>query len=114
STHLGYALSTTHVCSGAVLGSGIGKSGATIRWNTATRMVTAWLLTLPAAAAVGSITGRLAVSGTFGIGVDAVIGVTASAGFYLLSRRQRVTAESLAPDEAITGPAAGLAATPTA
>jgi PiT family inorganic phosphate transporter len=112
STHLGYALSTTHVCSGAVLGSGIGKSGATIHWNTATRMVTAWLLTLPAAAAIGSVTGKLAVTGAFGVTVVAAIGIAASAGFYLLSRRHRVTAESVAPDEATAGTPPGLAATP--
>jgi inorganic phosphate transporter, PiT family len=111
STHLGYALSTTHVCSGAVIGSGIGKSGATIRWNTATRMVTAWLLTLPAAAIIGSVTGKLATSGNFGISIVAVVGIGASAGFYLLSRRHRVTPESVAPGEATLGT---LAATPAA
>ena len=114
STHLGYALSTTHVCSGAVLGSGIGKSGATIRWNTATRMVTAWIVTLPAAALVGSITGKLAISGTFGICIVAAVGIGGAASFYFLSRRDRVTAESLVPDAVSTGIAPDLAATPTA
>jgi inorganic phosphate transporter, PiT family len=109
STHLGYALSTTHVCSGAVIGSGIGKSGATIRWSTAKRMVTAWLLTLPAAAAIGSVTGKLSVSGAFGIGVVAVIGIGAVSSFYILSRRKRVTAESVAPPK-VTSP--DFAATP--
>ena len=114
STHLGYALSTTHVCSGAVIGSGIGKSGATIRWNTATRMVTAWLLTLPAAAAIGSVTGKLAVSGDFGISVVAIVGIGAAASFYLLSQRQRVTPESVAPAEVTPGTSPNLAATPSA
>jgi PiT family inorganic phosphate transporter len=114
STHLGYALSTTHVCSGAVIGSGIGKSGAEIRWNTATRMVTAWLLTLPAAATIGAVTGKLATGGNFGVGIVATIGVMAAAGFYVLSRRHQVTAASLQPDVVATGGNPGLAATPAA
>jgi inorganic phosphate transporter, PiT family len=114
STHLGYALSTTHVCSGAVIGSGIGKSGAVIRWNTATRMVTAWLLTLPAAAAVGCMTGKLAFGGGFGITIVAIIGIGGSAGFYFLSRRQPVTAQSVAPAPDTAAAPAGLAASPIA
>ena len=47
STHFGYALSTTQVCTGSVLGSGLGKPGGEVRWGVAGRMVTAWLVTLP-------------------------------------------------------------------
>ena len=53
STHLGFALSTTQVCSGSVMGAGLGRSGAVVRWSTAGRMVAAWGLTLPAAGLVG-------------------------------------------------------------
>ena len=55
SSHLGFALSTTHVATGSILGTGIGKKGAEVRWGVAARMVAAWLITLPAAAAVGAI-----------------------------------------------------------
>lgn len=56
SSHLGFALSTTHVATGSILGSGVGKPGATVRWGVALRMVAAWVITLPAAAIVGAIT----------------------------------------------------------
>ncbi len=56
STHFGYALSTTQVCTGSVLGSGLGKPGGEVRWGVAGRMVVAWLVTLPLAGLVGAIT----------------------------------------------------------
>ncbi|MDF0531643.1 inorganic phosphate transporter [Tsukamurella sp. 8F] len=55
SSHLGFALSTTHVATGSILGAGVGKPGAQVRWGVALRMVTAWVITLPAAAVVGAI-----------------------------------------------------------
>lgn len=56
SSHFGMALSTTHVASGSILGSGLGRKGAEVRWSVAGRMVVAWLITLPAAAIVGALT----------------------------------------------------------
>ena len=56
SAHFGYALSTTQVVTGSVLGSGVGKPGAEVRWGVAGRMATAWLITLPAAGLVGAVT----------------------------------------------------------
>ena len=49
----GMALSTTHVSTGSIMGTGIGKKGAEVRWGVAMRMVSAWLITIPCAAAVG-------------------------------------------------------------
>ncbi|WP_006247257.1 inorganic phosphate transporter [Mycolicibacterium tusciae] len=54
SSHFGYSLSTTHVATGSILGSGIGKAGADVRWGVAGRMASAWLITLPAAGTVGA------------------------------------------------------------
>lgn len=54
SSHFGYSLSTTHVATGSVLGSGVGKKGAKVRWSVAGRMFLAWLVTVPAAGAVGA------------------------------------------------------------
>lgn len=51
----GLPLSTTHVATGSILGSGVGKPGAQVRWNVAARMLIAWLITLPAAAVVGAL-----------------------------------------------------------
>jgi len=55
SSAAGMALSTTHVATGSILGSGVGKPGAQVRWGVAGRMVVAWLVTLPAAAVVGAL-----------------------------------------------------------
>ena len=56
SSHLGFALSTTHVATGSILGSGLGRPGAEVRWGVAGRMMLAWLVTLPAAGVVGAAT----------------------------------------------------------
>jgi inorganic phosphate transporter, PiT family len=53
-TKLGYPLSTTHVISGSVLGSGATKRLSAVRWGVAGNMVGAWLLTIPAAAIVAA------------------------------------------------------------
>jgi inorganic phosphate transporter, PiT family len=53
-TRLGYPLSTTHVVSGAVMGSGATKRLSAVRWGVAGNIVLAWVLTLPAAAAVAA------------------------------------------------------------
>ena len=73
SSHFGMALSTTHVASGSILGSGLGRKGAEVRWSVAGRMVVAWLITLPAAAIVGALTwlighGLNALTGTQFVG----------------------------------------------
>ena len=47
SSHLGFALSTTQVASGSVIGSGMGRRGTTVRWGTAGRIAIGWLFTLP-------------------------------------------------------------------
>jgi PiT family inorganic phosphate transporter len=54
SSYFGYPLSTTHVVSGAVVGSGIGKRLASVRWGTAGQMAGAWLLTIPGAALISA------------------------------------------------------------
>lgn len=56
SSHFGMALSTTHTATGSILGSGIGRKGAEVRWGVMGRMVIAWLITLPASGAVGAVT----------------------------------------------------------
>lgn len=66
----GMALSTTHVSTGSILGTGLGKKGAEVRWGVALRMVTAWLVTLPAAALVGFASWWIAT------GVSAITNVT--------------------------------------
>ncbi|WP_203567794.1 inorganic phosphate transporter [Aestuariimicrobium ganziense] len=61
SSHAGMALSTTHVATGSILGSGLGRR-VEVRWGVAGRLVVAWLTTLPAAGLMGAICWWLAHS----------------------------------------------------
>lgn len=90
SSHLGFGLSTTHVCTGAILGSGIGRKGAEVRWSVARRMLWAWLITLPAAGLVGGLAALLADHGTLGVVILLVLLIVACSVIYGLSRRHRV------------------------
>jgi PiT family inorganic phosphate transporter len=54
-SHLGYPLSTTHVISGSVMGAGAARRLSAVRWGVAGNMAMAWVLTLPAAAAIGAL-----------------------------------------------------------
>jgi inorganic phosphate transporter, PiT family len=65
-THLGYPLSTTHVISGAIMGSGAAKRLSAVRWGIAGNIAIAWVLTLPAAAIIGGLV--YAFSSIFGAG----------------------------------------------
>jgi inorganic phosphate transporter, PiT family len=92
SSHFGYSLSTTHVATGSIIGTGIGKKGAEVRWNVAGRMATAWLFTLPAAGLVGAAAYALAstIGGTAGVVVDLVLLVAVAALIYLRARKTNV------------------------
>ena len=92
SSHLGFALSTTHVATGSILGSGVGRPGAKVRWRVAGRMVAAWLITLPAAAVVGALMwwiGHL-IGGLAGALVVFALLVALAGYMYLRSRRTPV------------------------
>jgi PiT family inorganic phosphate transporter len=53
-TLLGYPISTTQAINGGVIGAGATKRLSAARWGIAGNIVLAWLLTVPAAAAVGA------------------------------------------------------------
>jgi PiT family inorganic phosphate transporter len=91
SAHLGFALSTTQVCSGSILGSGLGRRLAEVRWTVAGRMAMAWLFTLPMAGLVGAFSGRIAESGTPGVVLVGVVLLAMIALIYRMSRRNRVS-----------------------
>jgi PiT family inorganic phosphate transporter len=95
SSHLGFALSTTQVASGSVIGSGLGRKGASVRWATAGRIGIGWLLTLPAAAAVGAAAALLANLGPVGIVIDAVLGLAVVVAIFVISSRNRVNSGSV-------------------
>jgi PiT family inorganic phosphate transporter len=68
-SHAGFPLSTTHVISGAIMGAGAAKRISAVRWGVAGNIVTAWVLTLPAAAAMGALTfGAVRIFGTGAVG----------------------------------------------
>ncbi|MCH6470515.1 inorganic phosphate transporter [Sinomonas terrae] len=90
SSHLGFALSTTQVTSGSVIGSGLGRRGTSIRWGTAGRIAVGWILTLPAAAVVGGLAALVIGVGPVGVIIIAVVGVASIVWMFAISRRQRV------------------------
>ncbi|MCV7386394.1 inorganic phosphate transporter [Mycolicibacter longobardus] len=92
SSHFGYSLSTTQVATGSVLGSGVGKPGAQVRWGVAGRMVSAWLVTLPMAGGVGSGAYGLVhgIGGYPGITTGVVLLITTILAIWLRSRRARI------------------------
>ena len=92
STHLGFALSTTQVASGSVIGTGVGRKGASVRWRTAGRIALGWLITIPAAGAVGALAAFIASFGVIGIVIDVVLALGAILFIFLWSRRSRVDA----------------------
>ena len=91
STSFGFALSTTQVASGGVIGAGLGRKGGQVRWGKAGHVVGAWFLTLPAAAVVGALAAWIAGLGTFGILVDAVLITGAVIALFQISKRNAVT-----------------------
>jgi PiT family inorganic phosphate transporter len=95
SSHLGFALSTTQVATGSIFGAGAGRRLASVQWGVAGQMAIAWLLTLPAAAAVGAVAGSLANTGTVGTIIVALVAVAIGGGIYAASRRRPVTADNV-------------------
>ena len=89
SSHLGFGLSTTHVCSGAILGSGVGRR-TTVNWRIAGRMGSAWLLTLPAAAIVGALSAVVVRQGTWGFFVMLVVLIAAALVIMRISQHHKV------------------------
>jgi inorganic phosphate transporter, PiT family len=111
SSHFGYPLSTTHVVSGAVAGSGVGRPGASVDWAIAGRIATGWVLTLPAAGATAAIV--YGVTDLFGknsaVGPIAVSLILAIACFFLwranlaskVQPEETITSQSAAPAQAL-------------
>jgi PiT family inorganic phosphate transporter len=55
SSALGVPVSTTHVITGAIVGIGSARRVRAVRWGVAGRIVWAWVLTIPASAAVAAL-----------------------------------------------------------
>jgi PiT family inorganic phosphate transporter len=108
SSQLGFALSTTHVATGSILGTGIGRPGAKVRWNVAGRMGIAWLITLPLSGSVGALCwwlGHLIGDLAGGLSVFGLV-VAAAVYMFLHSRRNKVGQHNVTAeweDEEVTG-----------
>jgi PiT family inorganic phosphate transporter len=97
SSHMGFALSTTHVATGSILGSGVGRPGAQVRWRVALRMIIAWVITLPAAGLAGAAMWWLGhlIGGAGGGILMFVVLVAAALLIYLRSRRDAIGAHNV-------------------
>jgi PiT family inorganic phosphate transporter len=111
SSALGFALSTTQVASGSVIGSGLGRRGSSVRWKTVGRIMIGWLLTLPAAGAVGAAAALVVVifngMGLAWVGmlIDAALALVVILGLFARSRRNAVNASNAMSEVAESGAA---------
>jgi inorganic phosphate transporter, PiT family len=99
SSAAGMALSTTHVATGSILGSGVGKPGAQVRWAVAGRMAMAWLITLPAAGLVGALSfwlshGVESLTGSDLAGDGLIFVILVALSFYMWWRAQQQKVDS--------------------
>lgn len=104
SSHLGFALSTTQVCSGSIIGTGLGKRGNKVNWGVAGRMVIAWLVTFPASGLVGAAACSLARTGMGGTVAVAIIGLGVALVIFRLSKRNPINSANVneSPDVRLT------------
>ena len=54
-TELGIPVSTTHTVTGAIMGSGLRRGLASVKWTVTTKIFWAWILTIPVSAALGML-----------------------------------------------------------
>lgn len=88
-SHAGFPLSTTHVISGAIMGSGAARRLSAVRWGVAGNIAIAWVLTLPAAGATGAVVyGFTRLFGDGAVG-PVLVAVVLAAGLVVLARRAR-------------------------
>jgi len=55
-TFLGVPVSTTHTITGAIVGVGAARRVSAVRWNVASSIVYAWVITIPASAVIAALT----------------------------------------------------------
>ena len=99
SSYYGYPLSTTHVVSGGVMGAGAGKRLESVHWGVFGQMLTAWVFTIPMAAAFGAATWEVAnlfgSNSSVGVLVMAIVAAFAAAGLFTLAQRNKIGAHDL-------------------
>jgi PiT family inorganic phosphate transporter len=95
SSKFGFALSTTQVASGSVIGVGLGRKGGVVRWNKAGQIFVGWLLTLPAAALVGALSAYLTMQGDWGLIIDGLLTAAVAAAIFTISRRNKINSTNV-------------------
>ncbi len=99
SSYFGYPLSTTQVVSGGVVGAGLGKSLARVRWAVVGQMATTWTVTIPAAAVLAGaafeISARFGASSDTGALVIASLALIGALALYQLAKRNNIAARDL-------------------
>ncbi|OUC78202.1 inorganic phosphate transporter [Gordonia lacunae] len=100
SSAAGMALSTTQVATGSILGSGVGKKGAQVRWSVAGRMAVAWMTTLPAAGLVGAFCYYIAsLLGDVAGGITIFVLLLAASGYlYWRAQQNKIDARNVNAD----------------
>ena len=100
SSAAGMALSTTQVATGSILGSGVGKKGAQVRWSVAGRMAVAWMTTLPAAGLVGAVCYYIAsLLGDVAGGITIFVLLLAASGYlYWRAQQNKIDARNVNAD----------------
>ena len=95
SSHMGFALSTTQVCSGSIIGTGLGKKGSKVNWGVAGKMLIAWIVTFPAAGIVGALACALAKASVWGTVAVAFIACAVAFVIWRLSRRNPINSANV-------------------
>ena len=102
-SHFGYPLSTTHVISGGVMGAGAAKRLSAVRWGVAGNIVAAWVMTVPAAGAIGgAIYGLTRIFGTGALG-PAIVSVMLASLIAAAFTRRVQRGPRVSPTEAMSG-----------
>jgi len=100
-SHFGYPLSTTHVISGGVMGAGAAKRLSAVRWGVAGNIVAAWVLTIPAAGAIGAAAyGLTRIFGTGALGPAVICVAVLSVCAAAFTRRVQRGGPAASPTEA--------------
>jgi inorganic phosphate transporter, PiT family len=95
--HLGIPVSTTHTITGAVVGVGTAIRVSAVRWGLTTRVVYAWVLTIPGSAIIAAVSYTVLRVVPAELLVVSGVLAAASALLVVISRRQRAEATVFSP-----------------
>jgi PiT family inorganic phosphate transporter len=88
-TAWGLPVSTTQVVSGSVMGAGATRRFSAVRWGVARRIVWAWILTIPASAALAALAAVLIKAGPLALTLAVLVSGVAALALLTLTRGMR-------------------------